>query len=330
MEGQQLKSAVALLSVVSNTTLVILKLAVGLLIGSVSVISEAIHSGVDLVAAIIALVAVRTGGKPADQKHPFGHGKIENISGTVEAVLIFVAAAWIIYEAIKKLIHPQEIESPGWGVAVMGGSAAVNLVVSHLLFKVGRKTDSVALQADGWHLRTDVYTSVGVMAGLAIIWTGENAYRWTGAAILKDLHWVDPLAAMAVAMLIIHAAWKLTAQSAADLLDATLPPEEEAQIREVLAEFVPRVRGFHRMRTRKAGPMRFIEFHIFVDGAMTVGESHALAHEVAARIGEQFPGSSVTAHVEPCSGDCTRACADDCLLGADQRAKVRGTSPPGP
>src|SRR5512136_12039 len=173
METDQRKRRVALLSVISNTTLVVLKLAVGLAISSVSVISEAIHSGVDLIAAAIAYYSVRTSGIPADREHPFGHGKIENVSGTVEAVLIFLAAGWIIFEAVKKLLHPRPMEEAGWGIAVMLVSSAANLAVSQRLFKVGRETDSVALQADAWHLRTDVYTSAGVMLGLVAIWIGD-------------------------------------------------------------------------------------------------------------------------------------------------------------
>ena len=173
MDVQKQKTRVALLSVISNTALVLMKLVVGIMINSVSVISEAIHSGMDLVAAIIAWFSVRTSSKPADEDHPFGHGKIENVSGTVEALLIFLAAGWIIYEAIKKFIHPEPIETAFWGVGVMLISAITNIIVSQKLFKVGRETDSVALQADAWHLRTDVYTSLGVMVGLALIWIGQ-------------------------------------------------------------------------------------------------------------------------------------------------------------
>ena len=142
------KTAAAILSVASNSLLIILKVVAGLLIGSVAVLSEAIHSGVDLVAALIALFAVRASGREADERHPFGHGKVENISGTIEALLIFAAAAWIIYEAIRKLIDPQEISMPFWGVGVMLVSALVNLFVSGHLFKVSKETDSVSLKAD--------------------------------------------------------------------------------------------------------------------------------------------------------------------------------------
>ena len=173
MDADKRKAAVATLSVVSNATLVVLKLAAGLLIGSVSVISEAIHSGVDLVASVIALVAVKQAARPPDAQHEFGHGKVENVSGTIEALLIFLAAAWIIYEAVKKLVHPEPIDAAAWGVGVMLVSAAANLFVSHRLFKVGKETDSIALQADAWHLRTDVYTSAGVMAALGLIALGR-------------------------------------------------------------------------------------------------------------------------------------------------------------
>ncbi|MBI5723592.1 MAG: cation transporter [Planctomycetes bacterium] len=292
----KIKAAAAWLSVVSNTALVILKIVIGLLMGSVAVISEAIHSAIDLLAAIIAFVAVRTGSKPADDKHPFGHGKIENISGTIEALLIFLAAAWIIFEAVRKIMHPTEIEKISWGIAVMAGSTIVNVIVSNVLFRVGRATDSIALQADAWHLRTDVYTSLGVMVGLIGIQVGDVLFPSLG----DNLHFIDPAVAIFVAMLIVHAAWRLTVRSAGDLLDANLPAEEVEWIRGVLIKWGPKVRGFHKVRTRKAGPMRFIEFHIFVDRLMTVGESHQIAHQIADRIKEHFSDSSVTIHVEPC------------------------------
>ncbi len=304
MDPQRRKAAVAWLSVISNSSLVVLKLAVGLAIGSVSVLSEAIHSGVDLLAAAIALLAVKAAARPADQRHPFGHGKAENVSGTVEAALIFLAAGWIIYEAVKKFIHPRAIDAPVLGMAVMLVSAVANWVVSRRLFRVARQTDSVALEADGWHLRTDVWTSAGVMAGLAAIWLGDRFMPHLGDA----LHLIDPAAAMVVAVLIVKAAWDLTVRSAQGLLDANLPAEEEAWIRQTLVDLAPRVHGFHRMRTRKAGATRFIEFHIFVDRGMSVGASHALAHECVGRIQEHFAGASVTVHVEPCDGRCDGLC----------------------
>jgi cation diffusion facilitator family transporter len=317
MDLQRQKTGVALLSVCSNSTLVGLKLAVGLSIGSVSVISEAIHSAVDLVAAIIALLAVRHSGRPADEEHPYGHGKFENISGTVEALLIFVAAIWIVWEAIHKLLKPQPIEALGWGVGIMLASAVLNTVVSEMLFRVGRRADSRALEADAWHLRTDVWTSAGVMLALATMWVVRRV------APGADIHWIDPIAAIMVALLIIRAAYHLTLESARDLVDVSLPAEEEKWMREYVCGLAPRVCGFHSFRSRKSGHARFVDFHLLVDAHMSVEESHALAEEVDHAVEEQFPHASVTVHVEPCHGDCDANCSEGCMLGEDEREAVR-------
>jgi cation diffusion facilitator family transporter len=316
MEADKKKKQVALLSVVSNSILVALKLAVGLVIGSVSVISEAIHSGVDLIASGIAYYSVRTSGMPADREHPFGHGKIENISGTVEALLIFLAAAWILYEAVQKIVRPAPLELAFWGVAVMLLSAVMNTMVSRKLFQVGKETDSVALIADGWHLRTDVYTSAGVMMGLAVIWA---ASRFAPGV---DLHWVDPAAAIAVAVLIIKAAWDLTVQSARDLLDVQLPGDEIAWLESLILQHQPVVKGYHKLRTRKAGNFRFVEFHIKVDPNMTVQSSHDITDDFSREIRGRFPGASVTIHIEPCDGSCTGSCLEGCLLTEQERQAV--------
>jgi cation diffusion facilitator family transporter len=258
----------------------------------VSVISEAIHSGVDLIAAGIALSAVRASGKPADQEHPFGHGKIENISGAIEALLIFLAAGWIIVEAAQRLMHREAMESALPGVLVMAASATANFFVSRALFRVGKETDSIALQADGWHLRTDVWTSAGVMCGLLVI-------KLTRLLIPSvDLWWLDPIVAIAVAMLIVKADWELTTASLRDVLDTSLPPDE-LKVIEGLVRAHPATRGYHRLSTRRAGPERFIEFHLFVDGASTVDDSHRATDELTASIREKLPGARVTIHVEP-------------------------------
>jgi cation diffusion facilitator family transporter len=319
MNTQKRKERVALLSVISNSVLVVLKLLIGLMIGSVSIISEAIHSGVDWLAAVIALFSVKTSSLPADSRHPFGHGKIENISGTVEALLIFVAAGWIIFEAAKKFFRPEPIEDIGWGVGVMLVSALVNIIVSEMLFKVGRETDSIALQADAWHLRTDVFTSVGVMASLALIWLASWVFPG------KDLNWLDPAAAIGVALLIIKAAYDLTMQSARDLLDVNLPREEEDWIRQRILEQRPVVHGFHRLRTRKSGHFRFVEFHLQMDPQMTVESSHTITEELSDSIERQYPETGVTIHVEPCDGECVGHCLEGCLLTAEKRSEIRQT-----
>lgn len=315
MDQHRQKSGAAAISVLSNTLLVIFKLIVGTIIGSVSVISEAIHSGVDLLAACIAWFAVRTADKPADEDHPFGHGKVENISGTVEALLIFGAAAWIIAEALKKLLHPEPMESTALGMAVMLVSAVTNMFVSSMLFRTGKATQSVALQADAWHLRTDVYTSAGVMAGLGVIWIGKKI------SPELNLNCVDPVAAIAVAILILKAAFKLTLESGRDLLDAGLPEDECTWISEYVHGLSPVARGFHHLRTRKSGSQRFIQFHLVVDAGMSVDESHNLHDKIVNAIKDKYENSNVIIHIEPCSAECSEKCLTTCLLDEETRAR---------
>lgn len=311
------KATAALLSVTSNIILVILKLAVGVMMGSVSVTSEAIHSSVDLLAALIAYLAVKTSDKPADLNHPFGYGKVENISGTVEALLIFLAAGWIILEAVRRLQKPVLLEAAGWGVGVMLVASAANILVSQKLFAVGKETESMALQADAWHHRTDVYTSAGVMAGLIIIWIGGVVIPGAGLA------WVDPVVAIGVALMIIKAAYDLTLESTSDLLDMSLPADEEAHIRRCIASFAPAVRGFHMLKTRKSGQNRFAEFHILVDAGISVDESHRITEMILATINEHYPGITVVTHTDPCNGTCSPECKEDCLLSDDDRRAIR-------
>ncbi|MCE5239347.1 cation diffusion facilitator family transporter [bacterium] len=319
MEHGQLrrKTNVAILSVASNAVLVLLKLGVGLSIGAVSIISEALHSAVDLVAAAIALAAVRISGREADEDHPYGHGKYENISGAVEALLIFVAAAWIIVEAVHRLMKPAPLEAVGWGVAVMVVSAAANTIVSAMLFRVGRETDSLALQADAWHLRTDVYTSAGVMVGLGLIWGGKTLFPHAA------IEWLDPVAAIGVALLIIRAAWRLTSEAVRGLLDTGLDRDERDWVAEYLRALVPRVCGYHHLHTRKGGATRYIEMHLIVDPALSLSAAHHLTDEVMAALREHFPGVHVTIHTEPCGEDCDELCQAGCFLPPDQRRTAR-------
>lgn len=309
------KMGAARLSIFSNSVLIIAKVSIGMMMGSVSIISEAAHSGVDLLAAVIAFIAVRTSGKPADKEHPFGHGKIENISGTIEAVLIMLAAVWIISAAIGRLLHPQPLEAVPWGVGVMLFSCVVNFVVSRKLFKTAEKTDSVALKADAWHLMTDVYTSAGVMGGLFIILVAELIIPG------GNFHWIDPVAAIGVALLIMHAAWTLTVQSARDLLDFTLPSYEKVIIRELIAGKSREVHGYHKLHTRKSGSYRFVEFHMLVDPEMSVAKSHLITDEITRMIAGRLPNTTITIHVEPCDGRCDEDCLKSCMLPVEKRSR---------
>ncbi|MCK9229428.1 MAG: cation diffusion facilitator family transporter [Syntrophales bacterium] len=307
---QQDKASAARLSVASNTGLVALKLTVGVFTGSMAVISEAIHSGIDLLASFIALISVKASAVPPDRSHPFGHEKIENISGSIEALLILLAAAWIVYESIHRLINPEPVSLIGLGAAVMAVSAAVNLLVSRRLFAIGYAAESVALQGNAWHLRTDVYTSLGVLAGLLLIMVA----RWAFPGL--DVYWLDPLAALCVAVLIGVTGWRVLVKAFRDLVDARLPDDEEALIRSIIASGQPKVLGYNHLRTRRAGRVRFVEFRMKVDSGMTVDQSHSLAEEVTSAIRNEFPGTNVSIHVEPCAENCRGgACPEGCFVG---------------
>ncbi len=286
MSNSNIKVRVAMLSVLSNTTLIILKIVAGLLSGSVSIISEAIHSGMDLVASIIAFFSVRVSSRPADKGHPYGHGKIENVSGVIEGLLIFVAAFLIIKEAIIKLINPTEISQTFIAIAVMGISSIVNIIISRTLYKVAKREESVALEADALHLKTDVYTSAGVALGLLLM-------KVTGISVL------DPITAILVALLIIKEAWSLCRNAFRPLLDASLLEEEEAQIKEILETYDEQIKGFHKLRTRKAGNIKYIDFHMFVDGSLTVDVAHTISKELEIVIEQKIKNTNVNIHIEP-------------------------------
>jgi cation diffusion facilitator family transporter len=208
------KVKTARLSIMSNTLLIIMKVIVGILSGSVSIISEAIHSSMDLVAALIAFFSVKVSDNPPDSKHPYGHGKIENISGVIEAVLIFAAAAMIIVEAVKKLLGAEIVLDKLWiGSLVMAVSAVINILVSRRLYKVAHETHSVALEADALHLKTDVYTSAGVAVGLALI-------------LITDIRWLDPVVAILVAFFIIRESYELMKRAFWPLLDSAWGVDE--------------------------------------------------------------------------------------------------------
>jgi cation diffusion facilitator family transporter len=278
-----LKTKTARLSVMSNSLLIIMKLAVGLLTRSVSIISEAIHSSMDLIAAVIAFSAVKISGTPADERHPYGHGKIENVSGVIEAVLIFVAAGWIIFEAVKKLLHPEEPGVLGLGILVMAVSAVINAFVSRRLYKVARLSDSVALEADALHLKTDVITSAGVAIGLALMWL-------TGWYIL------DPVIALLVALLIIYESWMLLRKAFFPLLDTALSEQELVKLKEILEELDV---SYHDLRTRAAGHQRFVEFHLDVPPQDTIDTIHRQCDIIEERIGLEFRDVRVVIHPEP-------------------------------
>ncbi len=292
------KEGVAALSVALNALLVVVKLIVGFAIGSVGVISEAIHSGIDLLAALTALFAVRTSSRPPDDEHHYGHGKVESLAGAVEAIMIFLAALFIINEAVQKLLHGVELETVDMGIAVMAASTVGNLVVARWVMAVAKRTESVALEADGWHHMTDVLTSLGVALGLVVV-------RVTGHSEL------DPLVAIGVALIICKAAYDITIRSVRDLLDTSLPLEEQAAIHDVLDRHNDNVLGYHRVRSRKVGSERQVDLHLVVRRNATVQESHSLCDHIEEHLEDALGSATINIHVEPCEADCER-CFPDC------------------
>jgi cation diffusion facilitator family transporter len=287
-ENHSLKSRAAGLSVAANALLIVFKLVVGLISGSISIISEALHSASDLAAAVIAFYSVRMAAVPADERHHYGHEKVENVSGAVEALLIFAAAALIIFEGVQKLAHGVHLDHIWLGVAVMAVSAFVNLVLAvGIMYPVARRTDSAALKADAAHHLTDVYTSAGVAVGLTIVkLTGLRAF--------------DPIAAIAIALLIIYTAYQITVESTRVLLDETLPDDELDVIRECVREHRgDLIAGYHKLRARRAGSRRHIDLHVTVDEHMSVGEAHDVAEHIEADIRDCIPNSDVLVHIEP-------------------------------
>ncbi|MBI2917481.1 MAG: cation transporter [Chloroflexi bacterium] len=288
----------AALSVLSNSLLVLAKLGIALAIGSVAVLAEALHSAMDLAAALIAFFSLRVAARPADREHPFGHGKVEAISGGIEALLIFAGAAIVALEAVRSLRTGSQLGVVEWGVGVMAVSAVANTLVSRHLLRVARREDSLALEADARHLTTDVYTSAGVFVGLGLV-------RVTGWDVL------DPLAALAVAGLILRTAYRLTVKAFKDLMDTRLPEIEESSIRKSIEEHMGEMVGFHDLRTRKSGRERYIDLHLVVARHVSVEVAHGLADHLEADIQSKLAHSSVTIHIEPCTyqpGHCPARC----------------------
>lgn len=278
------KVQIARLSIISNTLLILMKITAGLISGSVSIISEAIHSSMDLMAAIIAFFSVRVSDNPPDSRHPYGHGKIENISGVIEAILILIAAIWIVVEAVKKLIGlPYAIDSIGLGSLVMLLSAIVNIFVSRMLYKVAKETHSMALEADALHLKTDVYTSLGVAAGLGLI-------------IITGIHWLDPVVAIIVAFLILRESYSLLRKAFLPLLDEAWDDKEVKELENTLTEMKV---NYHELRTRIAGNYRFVDLHVLIPKEETVENAHNYCDTIEEKLTEKFTPVNVTIHVEP-------------------------------
>ncbi len=288
METLFTKKSAATLSIVSNSFIILLKLIVGLLSGSISIISEAIHSMSDFLASIITFFSVIKSAEPADSKHPFGHGKYEDMSGFIEGGLIIFAALYIIYEAVKKIFFGGNMEiDTTWGMVVMGIAVIVNILVSSILFKVAKQTDSVSLFADAEHLRTDVISAFGVFAGLLLI-------KFTGIYIL------DPLIAIVVAVIIFKAGFSISKTTMDNLLDCSLPEADMAEICHFFDGFKNNgIVDYKNLKARRLGPHKNVEVTFLFPKDMTIYDCHAVCDQVEHKLAEQFGDISASIHLEP-------------------------------
>jgi cation diffusion facilitator family transporter len=281
------KRGAAGLSIASNATLIAIKLAAGAITGSIAIITEAIHSLIDLVASVIAYFSVRKADEPADADHPYGHEKVENLSAAIEGMLILLGAAVIVYEATHQLVVGSSVDRVGVGIAVMAFSVFANLAVSTVLSRQARLHDSQALEGDAAHLRTDAMTSAGVLLGLAVVQiTGETAF--------------DPITALVVAVAIVGAGFRLLRRSSGVLVDEALPGVEMDRIEEAIATArTPEVAGYHKLRARRAGSRRHIDLHVQYRSGTSLERAHELAHRMRDSIEDEIPQAEVLIHVEP-------------------------------
>ena len=281
------KQRAAALSIVSNSALILLKVIAGTITGSVAILTEAVHSSIDLVASIVAFFSVRKADEPADEGHRYGHEKIENVAAAIEGILILVGSGAIGFEAIRRLLSPGHLDSLGFGIVVVGVSMVVNLFVSSVLARKARATESPALEGDAAHLRTDALSSAAVLVGLALV-------KATGAT------WIDPTVALAVAAMILFAGVRILRGSSRALVDHALPPEEVDEIRLAIEAVGPEgVVGYHELRTRRAGSRRYVDLHVQFRAGTTLEDAHRTAHELQDLIGARLRGADVLIHLEP-------------------------------
>jgi cation diffusion facilitator family transporter len=281
--------------------LIVFKVVVGVITGSISVIAQAVDSFLDLLAMTITFFAVIIATKPADENHPFGHGKVENIAAIAQAMLIFTAGGLIIYSAVRRIITGATIELTEAGIGVMLVSIIASIFLSRHLLRVSRATDSIALEASARNIAADVYSAAGVLVGLVVI-------RFTGLSI------IDPIIALLVSLIILKAAYDVLRKSFGGLIDVKLPEAEENVIRSAIMEHAGELVDFHKLRTRKAGSQRYVDLHLVMPKDISVAEAHQMCDHLEQDIKSKLRRASVTIHVEPCSEEC-----EECPVSPDMR-----------
>lgn len=273
-------------SIGASILTIIMKLGAFVLTNSVSLLSDALESFVNLLAATITFFMVRLAHKPADETHPFGHSKAEYISSIAEGFFIMIAAAAIIVTATQRLFHPATLEAPGLGLLFSVGASLINLIVGLILIKNGKKRRSLALEADGHHLMTDVYTTVGVLIGLAIVY-------------ITKLFILDPIIAIIVGLNIISAGFSIVQKSLSGFMDSAIDRGYVSFINGIFTEYKQKQIEFHGLRTRCSGSRNFISFHVLVPGIWTVQNAHSLVEEIEKKLRDTIPNSTIDTHIEP-------------------------------
>lgn len=310
----------ALYSIAASLGTLALKFGAWQLTGSVGLLSDATEALVNLTAGVLALSALTIALQPADETHTYGHGKAEYFSSAAEGLLILVAAGGILYAAIDRFLHPQMLNDLGWGILVALVAAAVNWITARAMLKAAHRFDSITLEADAKHLLTDVWTSAGMVAGLAVLIFAPPSWQI-----------LDPVIACIMAVNIAVTGVNLLRRSASGLMDVALPEEEMENIVRIIAEEAGKGTPFHGLRTRKAGSRRFVDFHLLLPGATSVKQSHDLTERIERRICDGLANCHVTIHVEPvedhrswdgwvvggvCSG------GEDCRSGASKKQQA--------
>jgi cation diffusion facilitator family transporter len=301
-----------ILSILAAITTLGLKCSAWLLTGSVGLLSDALESGINLVAAVVAYFALWYSTRPADREHTYGHEKIAFFSSGLEGGLIIVAALGIISTAVQRLFQPARLEKLGQGLLLTGVATVINLVVARILLRTGRKHASIILEADGHHLMTDVWTSSAVVVGIAVVG-------------ITDHYWLDPVIALLVAANIIWTGFQLVRRSFHGLMDVAMPDEDLTRLRAAInGQLEPRT-TFHALRTRQSGSKLFADCHLLVPGNWTVQKGHDLGDRIERAVREAFPGLELTLHIEPI--EARASWEDSEILGIERDANGRSSEP---
>ena len=296
------RSGAARLSIIVVVSLIVLKVAIGIITGSLSIFAQAVDSFLDLFAVVITFMAVRVAEQPADEKHPFGHGKAENVAAVIQAILIIIAGGYIYYSAIRRILTGATVEMTEAGIGVMAVSVIASILLSRYLLKVARREDSQALEANARNIAADVYSSLAVLIGLIIV-------RFTGWSI------IDPILAGLVAFFIFKVGYDVLKNAFGGIVDVKLPEEEEVIIREAISEhFGNEVVDFHRLRTRKAGSHRYIDFHLVLPKDTSLKAAHNMCDHLEEDIESKVANTDVTIHAEPCDENC-----EECKATCERR-----------